>query len=168
MSVGTIRSKSVFLSQKSSLENPKKLFSVPSRHNHLLPTESQEEIWDVGKNDESYFATISSEGQRITLGTKILQPLEDSGHVTIISETEVVRVIIECKYSEDSEVRKIATGVCVRDVTGKERIICTRNKGSVVLCAGTFCSPRILSRSGLSNGVVHGSSTLRCFTYCAV
>jgi choline dehydrogenase-like flavoprotein len=106
----------------------------------------------------SYLATITPLDQRISMGNKILQPLEDIGRLTIIAETEVLCIEIENRPTRENAKRRVATGVRVRDRSGVERIIQPKNGGSIVLSCGAFYSPCILARSGLGNGDVYNSS----------
>lgn len=108
-------------------------------------------IWEQDAIRSSYYSTMSKQ-ERISLKQRILQRLEDTGKLTILTNTECISIIIEKIELHGGNYQRIATGIYIRDEAGQERIICPLHGGEIILSAGVFESPQILIYSGLYDG----------------
>ncbi|WP_201525953.1 GMC family oxidoreductase [Psychrobacter frigidicola] len=77
------------------------------------------------------------QGQRCSVAAAYLHPVEDRSNLTIVTDAKVSRVLIE---------NKRATGVIYHK---HEEEYTIKARSEVILCAGTFGSPKILMLSGI-------------------
>ena len=84
-----------------------------------------------------WYQLTAAQGQRNSAAVSFLRPVEGLETLTVLTGAQVQRVAIE---------NRRATGVHLRDAAGTRML---RARREVILCAGTFHSPRLLMLSGI-------------------
>lgn len=84
-----------------------------------------------------YQPTTRYRGARFSASRAFLEPVRSRPNLTIVTDTEVLKVLFEGRR---------ATGVRVRDKAGERDISADRE---IIICAGAFQTPKLLQLSGV-------------------
>lgn len=109
--------------------------NLPGR-NDLIPY--NHDFNGATQQGAGYYQTMSYRGERESTSRAFLSPAKKRGNVTVRTDSRVLRVVFEGRR---------AIGVAVKTKNGSEEIL--RAGREVILCAGTFMTPKLLMLSGI-------------------